>query len=476
MVASKTSIIVAAVALGAATAYAAPTAFNKDITLSRREADEPALIAREFGDDELYAREFYDDLDARDLDDLEARDFDDDELYARELYEDELEARGFDDDELEARDFEDYENLFARAVEATAPKNSTAPTPSSTATSSTSTPSSTSTGVKNDEHVVAANLESTPSTGSADEHLHDVCGTYVKAYEMLMEQSEHKKHEHGILHKHNSHHHHHHHHHRHRHHHRHPHHLSADKLAEVCGHKIAALVMLANQEHGKAVDSTSAHSTESKTLKVQTPTKAKRDLWARVIQVGESPQSDLKTPGSQNPDSSSAQSLVSSGTDGSALSSGSEKPVTGYSDKEQHRRPHGHHRHRPYGHHHHHHHHHGHRHRHRHSHHRGGHGGRQHGQQQAQSSVLDSTKSVTDTAVNSGTPANNGGPTPVSMSSASGEKPAGSPATPDSAVVPGVRRRSLGDDVYWKRSLAGSLGLDLDYFTKRFYDEDGLEY
>ncbi|KAF8629325.1 hypothetical protein AX15_003508 [Amanita polypyramis BW_CC] len=109
MVASKTSFIAAAVALGAAsTTYAIPTPYHDEVSLSRREVDN-GLSARDFNDEleELYAREFYDELDTRDFEEaaeLEARDFDDDELYARELYEDDLEARDFEED------------LMARAV------------------------------------------------------------------------------------------------------------------------------------------------------------------------------------------------------------------------------------------------------------------------------------------------------------------------------------------------------------------------
>jgi len=546
MVASKTSILVAAVALGAASVYAAPAPINQDIALSRREADESALIARDFDDDELFAREFLDDLDARDFEDaLEARDFDEDELYARELYEDELEARELYEDELEARElyedeleargFDDDEDLFARAVEvspfsllnpSSAGTPSSTATPTSTVTHSDGTPSptSTSTDAMKDKHVLAA---TSPSTLNSDKKVHrkqrkrprhDVCKPYRTAYKLLAGEplaehkvGEHDLHHHG-LHAHDlkaqdkdRHHHDRHHQHRHR---RQRHHkLTAEEIAHKCGREITALVTFQHHKHDAVVDASTAprvpetlkvqtsetpkvQTSEAlkvqipetskvqtpQTLKIQTPTKAKRglnQLWARVVgKQSDMPAMDTKIAGQGYPDAAgpvNAQSHVLESSPSTPLPGGAENLATTPSLEGQQgpQRPGQHKKH------HHHHHHHRHRNcyrypnskacrnRHRHNHHHN----RKHRKQPKQDATgapaLDATKSVTEPNVNGG---------PVSDAMAVGN---GAPVPVNPAAS--VQRRSLEDEI-WERSLANSLGLDEDYFTKRFYDEDAFEF
>ncbi|KAK2460157.1 hypothetical protein APHAL10511_007836 [Amanita phalloides] len=467
MVASKTSILVAAVALGAASVYAAPAILTKDITLSRRQGDDSALIARDFDDDELYAREFFDELDARDFEDdaLEARDFDEDELFARELYEDDLEARAFNED----GEFE----------------GSSTSTPSSTPTSSASVPSSTSTDATKDKHVLAVTSPSTLNSGKGvhrkhhkhhDSHHHRMCGPYMKAYQLMTGEAlgEHKVGEHD-LHAHDLHtqdHHEQDHHpkhptkqpkHRHQRHHR----PTAKEISEECGREIAALHQ--HHTHGAVVDA-SAHPTELKvqthetskiqtpeTLKIQTPTKAKRglnQLWARV--VGRPADLDTKSSVQGYPDAAGQVGAESSPLPGGAEnlaatpgSDGQQGPLSGEHRKSHHRHQHKHHHHHchqnPHS-------------RHCRHHHRRPHHHRKHPKQDATGAAgLDSAKIAEPNA-------------PVSDATAVGN---GAP----SAAEPGAHavRRSLEDEI-WERSLASSLGLDEDYFTKRFYDEDVSEF
>ncbi|KIL59891.1 hypothetical protein M378DRAFT_180656 [Amanita muscaria Koide BX008] len=88
MVASKTSFVIAAVALGAATSvYAAPVQYNGGADLAARGfEDEYFQLAARFFDDEFEARDFDDELEARDFDEeFEARDFNEEEyLFARD--------------------------------------------------------------------------------------------------------------------------------------------------------------------------------------------------------------------------------------------------------------------------------------------------------------------------------------------------------------------------------------------------------
>jgi len=56
MVASKTSIVLAAIALNAATSYAAPTHYNSEVATRGFADDDVALEARFFDDEDLEAR------------------------------------------------------------------------------------------------------------------------------------------------------------------------------------------------------------------------------------------------------------------------------------------------------------------------------------------------------------------------------------------------------------------------------------
>lgn len=445
MVASKTSILVAAVALGAASVYTAPAPLNKDISLSRRHADDSALIAREFDDDELYAREFFDELDARDFEDdaLEVRNFDEDELFARELYEDELEARAFD----EAGEFE---GVPFKPFPTTTP--SSTPTPSSTATSSAST----SIDAAKEKHVLAATSPSALNSGKKH-HNHRICKPYKKAYEMLtgVKLSKGKVGEHKVdahVHAHNVHEQDHHQleHPKQPEHPKHPkhgskrhHQASAEEIAQECGPEIAALLAAVHHQHKQdaAIDASTAHSTAltfqtPETLNVVTPTKAKRgltQLWARVVGAGQgypdaagpvSAESSLSAP----PPEGAENLATTRAPDGEQGPLNPKKPhrhncrqhpqSKWCRSHHQHKRPH-----------------------HRKT------------KQGGPGAALDSTKSVTDANVNGGRASDAGSPDAVAR----------------------VMRRSLEDEI-WERGLANSLGLDEDYFTKRFYDEDAFEF
>jgi len=62
MVASKTSIVLAAIALNAATSYAAPTHYNSEVATRGFADDDVALEARFFDDEDLEARYFDEEL------------------------------------------------------------------------------------------------------------------------------------------------------------------------------------------------------------------------------------------------------------------------------------------------------------------------------------------------------------------------------------------------------------------------------